>query len=267
MNVSSIQKVAKLLTKLKNYFLFSTTPQAYFIKFALLAQLLVALGSVQLVSGSGYEMGGGMGGGMGMGMGMGGGGGGALGGGMMGYSGGGMMGGGGGGMMMGGGGMGGGGGGGGFYGGGGYHSIPLAVHGGSHHVEAIPTHSSHYAKTTYVDVPAGYAPLHLNFQSMSSPMKVTNHHISAHGSVHHSHSVDEPHKLYHHVTKPVIQEVVETVVPVRKIIQTVKPVTEEVKTIVHKKEGGYGMGGGMGMGGGGMMMGGGMGGGGGGGHY
>ncbi|KAH9403278.1 hypothetical protein TYRP_015161 [Tyrophagus putrescentiae] len=226
---------------------------AYFIKFALLAQLLVALGSVQLVSGSGYEMGGGMGGGMGMGMGMGGGGGGALGGGMMGYSGGGMMGGGGGGMMMGGGGMGGGGGGGGFYGGGGYHSIPLAVHGGSHHVEAIPTHSSHYAKTTYVDVPAGYAPLHLNFQSMSSPMKVTNHHISAHGSVHHSHSVDEPHKL--------------------KIIQTVKPVTEEVKTIVHKKEGGYGMGGGMGggmgMGGGGMMMGGGMGGGGGGGggHY
>ena len=124
------------------------------------------------------------------------------------------------------GGYGGGGGGGGGYGGG-YHSIEAAIY-SNHKVDVIPVHSSRYSKPTYVDVPSGMTPVYINFQSQSSPVYVKQQHYGMSGSYQKSHSYDEPHKLVHEVTKPIVQEVREVIKPYRKVVQTIKPVHEEV---------------------------------------
>ncbi|KAJ6220576.1 hypothetical protein RDWZM_006388 [Blomia tropicalis] len=117
-----------------------------------------------------------------------------------------------------------------------YHSIPLAIHGEYHRVETIPTYSKHYSNPTYVHVPSNMAPIVVNLESISSPMKVQNRHFNAPGSHHHSHSIDYPHTVTHEVIKPIYHEIHEIVIPHRKIVQVIKPVKEEIKTIVHKHE-------------------------------
>ncbi|OTF73748.1 DFP2-like protein, partial [Euroglyphus maynei] len=47
---------------------------------------------------------------------------------------------------------------------------------------------------------------------------------------------NEPHRLVHEVTKPVIQEVREIITPYRRVIQEIKPVQEEIQTIIAKGE-------------------------------
>ncbi len=164
-----------------------------------------------------------------------------------------------------GGGGGGYGGGGGDYGGGGggYGGIEAAVY-SKRRVELIPVPVyNEYAAPTYIDVPGGQLPVYLNFKSQSSPVYVKQQHYGLPGSYQKSESYDEPHKLVHEVTKPVIQEVREVIAPYRKVVQVIKPVHEEVLTLVSKGVGKYGGGGGGGYGGGGK---GGYGGGGGGGY-
>ena len=85
---------------------------------------------------------------------------------------------------------------------------------------------------TQIDIPSGIAPIQLNFQSQSSPITLTNQHIGAKGTTQYSKSFDKPHKLYHHVIKPVYHEIREVVVPNRKIVQIIKPATENLQTYV-----------------------------------
>ena len=146
--------------------------------------------------------------------------------------------------------------GGGMYG----HSVPAAVI-SNHHVKYYDVPSSGYVKPTTIDVPPNYIPINFVFRSASSHVNVQQKHISAPGSYKQSHSYDEPHKLVHTVTKPIIQEVREVISPYRKVVQTIEPVHEEIKTVVARGYGGYGGGMGGGFGGG---INGGMGGGGGG---
>ena len=44
-------------------------------------------------------------------------------------------------------------------------------------------------------------------------------------------SEDEPHRLVHTVTKPIIQEVHEVISPFRKVIQEIRPLQEEVSSM------------------------------------
>ncbi|OTF73867.1 hypothetical protein BLA29_015159, partial [Euroglyphus maynei] len=50
--------------------------------------------------------------------------------------------------------------------------------------------------------------------------------------------LDEPQRLIHRVTKPIIQEVYELIQPMRKIQQEIMPVQEEVLTIVARGQDG-----------------------------
>jgi hypothetical protein len=123
------------------------------------------------------------------------------------------------------------------YGGGdrGYHSIELPVK-SKHDLEVIPTHSEQEEHSTYVDVPGGVLPVYLTFKTQSSPVYVKQQHRGTKGSYQRSESHDEPHKLVHEVTKPVIQELREIITPFRKVVQVIQPVREEVLTKVHKGE-------------------------------
>lgn len=96
------------------------------------------------------------------------------------------------------------------------------------HIESEPI------KAPVIDVPAQSVPITLRFKSASSNLKVMAKHIPSPGSVQKSSSQDEPHKLYHEVNIPVIQEVREIIAPYRKIVQEIRPVQEDIQTIVAK---------------------------------
>ena len=161
--------------------------------------------------------------------------------------GGGYSGGGGGGGYSGGGGGGyGGGGSGGGYGG---QAIPVAIQ-TRHQVEFrnVPSYGS--VSPTTVEVGASPIPLQILFRSSSSSLNVQQSHDGASGSTQESSSQDEPHRLVHSVTKPIIQEVREVITPFRKITQEIQPVQEEILTIVARgNERGSGSGGSGGSGG------------------
>lgn len=137
-----------------------------------------------------------------------------------------------------------------YYGlGGGYgygHSIPLAVY-SNHHVNAYDVPSYGYVKPVYVHVGAQEIPVYMNFESKSSRLYPSQHHIGQPGSYQESYSEDGAHVLKHLVKKPVYQEVREVITPYRKIVQEIKPVHEEIQTLVARKA--YGHGGGYGHGG------------------
>ncbi|KAH9398061.1 hypothetical protein TYRP_019437 [Tyrophagus putrescentiae] len=126
----------------------------------------------------------------------------------------------------GGGSYGGGGGGGGGYGG---ASGNLAVI-TNQRVSYIDTPSRGYAQPTNVNVESQMSPINLNFQSSSSPVNINHRHNPGQGSFRQTQSEDEPHRLIHTVTKPIIQEVIERIVPRRIITQQ-----EEVQTIVARQ--------------------------------
>ncbi len=175
----------------------------------------------------------------------------------------------------GGGGYGGGGRGGGYGGGGGGGGIiPAAIH-TRHTIDFRNVPSTGAVAPTTIEVGSNSVPLNILFRSSSSNINVQQAHEGGGGDTQHSQSADEPHRLVHEVSKPIIQEVREVITPYRRIVQEIQPVQEEIQTIVARGEGraagvsggGFG-GGGLGGGGygGGKISGGGYGGGGGGGY-
>ena len=132
-------------------------------------------------------------------------------------------------------------GGGGGYGGGGYGGgvIPAAIQ-SRHNIQYYDVPNSGYIQPTTIEVGANQIPLNILFRSASSSLNVQQKHESAQGSYQKSQSEDEPHKLYHQVTKPVYQEVREVIMPYRKITQEIKPVQEDIQTIVARGTKGYG---------------------------
>ncbi|OTF81866.1 DFP2-like protein, partial [Euroglyphus maynei] len=128
-------------------------------------------------------------------------------------------------------------------GGGGGIFVPAAVI-SNHQIRQFDVPSSGFINPTTIDVPANFIPVNFIFRSASSMVNVAQKHSSAPGSFRESHSQDEPHKLVHTVTKPIIQEVHEVISPFRRVTQTVEPVRESVETIVARNSGGGGGGGG-----------------------
>lgn len=89
-----------------------------------------------------------------------------------------------------------------------------------------------------LDVPPTEQPVHINFLSKSSPLLVSQAHIAGEpGQVQFTESEDEPHRLIHQVTKPVVQEVREVIQPYRQVLQEINPVIEQTGTIVTQGEG------------------------------
>ena len=130
-------------------------------------------------------------------------------------------------------------------------AIPAAVK-TRHSVEVKNVnYQSEPIKEQLIDVGGQSVPLTLNFRSVSSNIKVLSSHQPGHGETQHTSSEDEPHKLFHEVNKPIIQEVREVISPYRRIIQEVRPVQEDIHTVIAKGNGGYGnnIGGGGGYGG------------------
>ena len=147
--------------------------------------------------------------------------------------------------------------------------IPAAIQ--THHqIEFRDVPSTGMVNPTTIEVGANSVPLNILFRSASSNLNIQQAHDGAQGSVQESQSEDEPHRLVHSVTKPIIQEVHEVITPFRKITQEIQPVQEEILTVVargQEQRGGGGFSGGAGFGGGSGFSGGsGFGGGGGGGY-
>jgi hypothetical protein len=85
-------------------------------------------------------------------------------------------------------------------------------------------------------VDAGIIPLTILFRSASSSLNVLQQHIGGAGDTQESKSEDEPHRLIHEVTKPIIQEVREVITPFRRVTQEIQPVVEDIQTIVARGE-------------------------------
>ncbi|UXI16213.1 hypothetical protein NH340_JMT02156 [Sarcoptes scabiei] len=84
-----------------------------------------------------------------------------------------------------------------------------------------------------IDIPPSAMPIVINFRTSASQIQIHQSHDAGEPKeVQETSSQDEPHFLRHSVTKPVIQEVHEIILPYRRIIQEIRPVEEEIKTIV-----------------------------------
>lgn len=114
---------------------------------------------------------------------------------------------------------------------GGGQVIPAAVQ-SRHQVEFRDVPSTGSVNPTTIEVGANSVPLNILFRSASSNLNIQQAHDGAQGSTQETSSEDEPHRLIHSVTKPIIQEVREVITPYRKITQEIKPVQEEILTIV-----------------------------------
>lgn len=146
----------------------------------------------------------------------------------------------------------GGGGGGGGYGGG---VVPAAIQ-TRHNIEFRDVPSTGSIQPSTIEVGASSIPLNILFRSASSNLNVLQQHQGAGGDTQETSSEDEPHRLVHTVTKPIIQEVHEVISPFRKITQEIQPVQEEIQTIVARgmDQGGAGRYGGNGGAGGGQQQ-------------
>lgn len=135
-----------------------------------------------------------------------------------------------------GGGYGSGGGGGGSYGGYSGGAIPAAIQ-TRHNIEYKEVPNTGSIQPATIEVGANAIPLNILFRSASSLLNVLQQHQGASGDTQESSSEDEPHRLMHTVTKPIIQEVREVISPFRKITQEIHPVQEEIQTIVARNSG------------------------------
>jgi len=78
-------------------------------------------------------------------------------------------------------------------------------------------------------------PYKILYVTKSSPVHVEQvHKKGAPGHVEKTKSEEEPHKVYHEVVRPVIQEIREIIQPYRRVVQKIEPVIEEIKTVVAK---------------------------------
>jgi len=89
-----------------------------------------------------------------------------------------------------------------------------------------------------IDIAPSALPIVINFRTSASAIKIhQTHERGEPQEVQQTQSEDEPQFLKHQVTKPVIQEVHEIIMPYRKIIQEIRPVEEEIKTVVARGKG------------------------------
>ena len=89
------------------------------------------------------------------------------------------------------------------------------------------------AEPQVIDIAPSALPIVINFRTSASAIKIhQTHERGEPQEVQQTQSEDEPQFLKHQVTKPVIQEVHEIIMPYRKIIQEIRPVEEQIKTIV-----------------------------------
>ena len=79
-------------------------------------------------------------------------------------------------------------------------------------------------------------PITFVFNSASTPIKLVQQHQGSAPQTQETESEDEPDRLKHTVTKPIIQDVREIIIPYRRVTQQVKPVVEEIKTIIARGE-------------------------------
>ena len=115
-----------------------------------------------------------------------------------------------------------------------YHSIDVPIKSYNRGLKVIRTPSYSEKHLTEVKISPSDMPVHMTFNSQTSPVYVDQKHKKSKGSYKKSESMDEPHKLVHHVIKPVYQEIVEIIKPYRKVVQVIKPVEEERMTKVYK---------------------------------
>lgn len=106
----------------------------------------------------------------------------------------------------------------------GYGPGPLAVH-TRQRVNYIPTPSSGYAAPTPVGLDAQSPPISLNYRTFSAPISIQHVHVPGQGSFRATASQDPPHVRVHSVTKPIVQELREIIVPQRQVRQQVLPVS------------------------------------------
>ena len=90
---------------------------------------------------------------------------------------------------------------------GGHGPISAAIR-TSHHMDFIDMpNMEDNVKSSTIEVAAKPLPLNILFRSASSTLNLMHQHDPAMGEVQESSSEDEPHRLYHTVRKPIIQEV------------------------------------------------------------
>src|SRR5699024_6718428 len=79
--------------------------------------------------------------------------------------------------------------------------------------------------------------VNLDFRSSSTRLNVMqDHSTQSFNKVHQMQTHEEPVKLVLNITKPVIQEVNEVIIPYRNIKQEIQPVKEYIETTVMKKK-------------------------------
>lgn len=89
-----------------------------------------------------------------------------------------------------------------------------------------------------VEVEASELPLNIHFKSRSSTIQLSQSHTPGEpGTVEQTQSQDEPSRVIHEVSKPVVQEVREVIQPYRQVTQEVQPVIEQIHTVVSRGEG------------------------------
>ena len=105
----------------------------------------------------------------------------------------------------------------------------LAVITKQQQVRYVDVPSRGNAQPTSLNIESQSGPVNLNFQSFSSQVNLQHRHVPAQGSFRQTDSQDEPHRLKHTVTKPIIQEVREIISPRRIVQQQVLPVQEQIQ--------------------------------------
>lgn len=108
----------------------------------------------------------------------------------------------------------------------------------SRQVEYVPVLNQGYApQPQLITVEPHAQPVQFLFKSQSSPLQLRQVHLpSPHGQYQVTRSQELPQVIRHESYKPVVSELVETVVPYRNIVQVVKPVRENVYTVLPKAQ-------------------------------
>lgn len=96
--------------------------------------------------------------------------------------------------------------------------------------------SSAPAEPVTIEVAPNQNEIQFRFNSASSKLNIESVHEPSPGSYSETSSEDEPHYLKHTVTRPIVQEVREIVVPTRTVVTEIQPVQENVQTIVARGE-------------------------------
>lgn len=95
----------------------------------------------------------------------------------------------------------------------------------------VPASTNNVEPTT-LEITSNPTPLNLVFKSFSTPINIQQVHQSSEAIAQESSSEDEPHRLLHSIVKPVLQDIREVIIPIRRVTQQITPVQEEIQTFV-----------------------------------